>query len=95
MKQISIVQPEYWVGKVDAEIIQDAKGAGLSEEGIRAMISGARDAYKVELDKLAVVNPGSIWACITGYSLWFNAASLVERQADYQNIKESLTCIGL
>lgn len=90
MKQISTVQPEYWIGKVDEEIIQDAQAAGLSDEGIQAMIGGDRNAYKAEIDKLERANPGSIWACTAGYSLWFNAAAEGERVVDYNKINEEL-----
>ena len=93
MKQISCIKVEYCVGKVDEEIVQDARNAGLSEEGIQAMISGARKTYKAELDKLSRTNPGSIWACTTGYTLWFNSASESDRRADYQKINRELQCL--
>jgi len=93
MKWISTVEPEYKVGKVDNEIIEDARKAGLSELGIQAMTSGDRRTFKLELDRLERLTPGSIWACTSGYGLWFNAATPGEQNTDYRRIERELKCL--
>jgi hypothetical protein len=94
MKFISTVQPEFKVGQVDDEIIFDARQAGLSEAGIAAMITGDRRTFKAELDALAKSNPGSVWACMAGFPLWFNTASKVERTFEYKRIDMELRPCG-
>lgn len=93
MKWISTVESEYKVGKVDDEIIGDARNAGLSELGIQAMITGDKRTFKLELDKLERLDPGSIWAYTAGYGLWFNAANPGEQNADYRRIERELKCL--
>ena len=95
MKWISSVRNEQFkVGSVDDEIISDARKAGLSEAGIEALTNGNRAAYKRELDALQRSNPGSIWACTSGYCLWFNAAPEVERETDYHKLERELDQIA-
>ena len=94
MKWITTGETQYKVGSVDDEIISDARKAGLSEAGIEALTNGNRAAYKRELDALQRSNPGSIWACTSGYCLWFNAAPEGERNADYKQIERELDAIA-
>ena len=94
MKWITTGETQYKVGQVDDEIIADARKAGLSEAGIEALESGDRATYKQELDKLSRANPGSIWACTAGYTLWFNSAPEGERNADYKQIEWELDAIA-
>lgn len=90
MKFVSTVQPEFKVGQVDEEIIFDARQAGLSEAGIAAMTTGDRRAFKAELDKLAAVSPGSVWACMAGFALWFNSAPDGEKRQEQYKIEREL-----
>ena len=89
-KYISVVDVKYKVGQVDDEIIYDARNAGLSEAGIEAMIKGDRSTYKRELDALERRVPGNVWACMSGYALWFNAATTAEQNKDYREIERQL-----
>jgi hypothetical protein len=90
---VSVVEVQYKVGKVDNEIISDARNAGLSEVGIEAMIKGDRATYKRELDVLERRIPGNVWACMSGYALWFNAATTAEQNRDYREIERQLKCL--
>lgn len=93
MKYISSVTPEeYKAGKVDEEIIQDARDAGLSERGVAAMVGGNLVVFKLELDALQRKYPGNVWSCTAGYGLWFNAASAGQREHDYYKIQQELKC---
>lgn len=92
-KYISVVDVEYKVGQVDDEIISDARKAGLAEAGIEAMIKGDRAMYKKELDALERRIHGNVWACMSGYALWFNAATTAEQNRDYREIERQLKCL--
>lgn len=95
MKYISSVTgDQYRIGSVDDEIVADARKAGLSEVGIAAMREGHREIYKLELDKLSRSNPGSVWACTSGYTLWFNSAPEGERESDYRKLERELDQIA-
>lgn len=84
---------EYRVGTVDEEIIQDARNAGLSEEGVLALVSGDKIIFKRELDALEKRCPGNIWACSRGYGLWFNSATDGERRRDEIQLERELKCL--
>ena len=87
MKWVSSLDETYKVGQVDDEIIFDAQKAGLSEIGIESLKSGDKKVYKIELDKIPI---GNIWACTSGYTLWFNSANESERKRDYNLINMKL-----
>lgn len=88
-KWVSTVIEEFRVGKVDEEITDDARKAGLSEVGIQAMKSGDKGTYKRELELIK----DTVWGCTSGYSLWYNAATEVERRKDYRKIENELKCL--
>jgi hypothetical protein len=90
MKWISTVDSSYKVGQVDDEIIYDARQAGLSEIGIESMIQGDVKTFKQQLRLLEIQCPGNIWACTSGYGLWFNAVNEKERRQDYNLINQQL-----
>lgn len=92
-KYVSVVEAQYKVGQVDDEIISDARNAGLAEAGIEAMIKGDRSTYKKELDALERRSPGNVWSCMSGYALWFNAATTAEQNRDYRDIERQLKCL--
>ncbi|MBU2395701.1 MAG: hypothetical protein KKH70_20395 [Gammaproteobacteria bacterium] len=90
MEQISVIDNYYKVGKVNNQITNDARTAGLSESGINAMINGDIKHFKYQLMLLETKNIGNIWACTTGYSLWFNSANESIRKSSYNQLTQRL-----
>jgi len=77
------------------EEIERAEKNGLDISGLDAMRVGNRAQYKRALDRLARIQPGNIWECTEGYTIWFRSAPPLEREKDYAKNEQELSCFDV
>lgn len=81
------------IGQLSEDSRSALWSAGFSLEGIASAETGDIQAYRSELNKFERQHPGSIFACTTGYALWFNSVGASARRADEQRIDVELRAI--